>query len=98
MTVTEREKTWVMVEVTERDIALGRRASALWCPVALATKRALQRAHVEVSRKRIVIPPEWDDDGDELTWETPAVVERWVRRFDEGERVKPFGFRMEIDW
>lgn len=72
------------ISVTAQDITNGRRYSLTHCPIALAIKRRLKGAHVEVDYCAIVI-----DD------KKFCPVEQFQSDFDAGRPVKPSRFALE---
>ena len=81
----------VRVEVTQEDIEKGKRKAGWACPIARAIKR-----RVPQSRRRDVFV-------EHALWEVgyhvrplPRTAQRFVKRFDAGEPVKPFAFMTEV--
>lgn len=83
----------VRVEVTQNDIRKGRRGDCANCPIARAVKRVtrVQNALVEddgtisfSKRDNIVIIP------------ASEKRERFISKFDAGEKVEPIVFLMNI--
>lgn len=77
----------MMIEVTENHIAFGEESSANLCPVALAIRERTRRK-VRVNRHQISFGPR-----EHVA--TPRSVAQFVTRFDNGDPVKPFRFRLE---
>ena len=79
------------VEVNEEHIANGTPESSESCAVALAI--------FERTGKRVFVC------DDEIRWyrgprflravEPPLCVKDWIKRFDAGEKVEPFGFELD---
>jgi hypothetical protein len=74
----------IRISVTAKDIAAGARNDCTACPIALAMRRA-------------GLSEPWARPGN-LFWErdrsaeTPDVAADFMKRFDDGEPVKPFRF------
>lgn len=73
----------VKIEVTARDIEMGRPHRPRSCPIAFGILR--------------VFPVGWVSVGDTITvgngeWKTPPSMLRFIKRFDAGKPVKPFTF------
>lgn len=81
-----------MIRVTRKDIAEGVSADVTACPVFLAVNRQLEL----VDQYNV-----WNADYDEVDLNdkirTPGVVKRFMQRFDEGKKVKPFSFRLNFN-
>lgn len=79
------------INVSSRDILFGFPYESDYCPIAIALKRQFPDKDVSVSESgRIEI-------GDEvvfLSQKTLNKVVDFVKRFDSGEDVKPFRFRI----
>ena len=82
------------IEVTQEHIDNGVRKDAGCCPVGLALKDAgVQDPDVQRSFAR------WEEVSGE--WrrtklpELPAAAQLFIERFDAGEPVRPFTFRLE---
>lgn len=77
------------ISVTADDIAQGVRKSICGCPVARATRRALglQDSMVCVFGAIYIrgVPVE-----------PPLAVDRWIQAFDDGGKVSPFTFDLEV--
>jgi hypothetical protein len=76
------------VDVTAADIAEGHPLACSFCPVALATSRAMGRP-VHVSAFITV------KDYPRLSWGLPDAVYVFVKAFDAGLPVAPFSFVLE---
>lgn len=81
-----RKPATVMVKVGPLDIKRGWRCSPGHCPVARAMKRALGSRHMHVATEY------WDVDG--AVFPNPREVTLFIKRFDRGQPVKPFTFRI----
>jgi hypothetical protein len=83
----------VLVHVTNDDIRNGECLSCHACPVALAIRRKLSawrpQPGVSVGAQTIVV------DG--YRFVTPVRVTRFIRRFDGGDTVQPFAFRLRAE-
>lgn len=91
------------IKVTKQDIQQGIMGRSSYCPVALGTNRALTAAsgfatvtsHIGAYNLGFAL-----DDGDEycsLGWQkTPSKVRRFILDYDEGKKVKPFNFTLEV--
>jgi hypothetical protein len=78
----------MIVRVTKKHILHGECGSLCKCPVALAIHDAANCGHVNVTTARVIV------DGTQV--KAPRSVSRFVQRFDLGEQVKPFAFRLSI--
>ncbi len=81
------------IEVTQHDIDNGKRKSCTKCPVALAVNRTL-RAEASVGKRTINII--YGDATFEEGISTPTSAADFIRKYDEGEEVKPFNFELEL--
>jgi hypothetical protein len=79
----------VTVKITADDIAAGETVSANNCPIALALKRHFPR------RKEIAVG-DWSIRLGSTVIGIPKKAERFLDRFDDGKRVRPFSFEIEI--
>lgn len=79
------------IEVTEDDIARGKRCDARSCPIALAIRRAVGREYgVLVAYSNIYLGL---DEQAVPDWRmTPPAIERWLLDYDNGLAVQPFSF------
>lgn len=77
-----------MIEVTQEDIDQGQRAEIRECAIALALNRTFDSHYSVVS-------PTFFSVG---TWfaKLPKAAREFVRKFDAGERVKPFCFALPM--
>ena len=74
------------VEINEEHIANGKPEDGDACAVAIAI--------FERTGKKVCVTE------DEINWkrfgiETPLCVRDWIRAFDSGEKVEPFGFELD---
>jgi hypothetical protein len=77
-----------IIHVTKRDISHGVAGSCHECPVALAVTRTLGvHGGVNVTPKAI--------KAGGRVYRTPQSVVRFIRRFDSGDPVAGFGFRLQ---
>jgi hypothetical protein len=79
------------IEVTEQDIAAGRRRQPSACPIALAVKRAYAVERASVAEYDIIVT-RWCDR--QFKWRTPTPAASFIERFDKGEKVEPFSFEL----
>jgi hypothetical protein len=85
------------IVVTAEDIRRGRRHSYCSCPVAKAARRAFRMK----PGRRLVVRHEAifvgaPDDDEMWVGKTPAGVDDFITKFDNGEPVEPFKFLMEF--
>lgn len=74
------------IKVTEEDIIKGWNASAHYCPVALAAKRAFASEEITVGPEALFLKCN--------RFTLPFKAKLFITRFDAGEQVKPFSFRL----
>lgn len=81
------------IQVTQEDINKGLRGVPDSCHVALAVKKALNTAKVEVGDGFI----SWNHWSTKTNWNKGKIeiVEMFVRAFDKGYDVTPFEFELE---
>lgn len=79
----------MLVEVTQQDINKGLPKIVGACAVALAVQRAYGVPTAWIGPLRI-----GTKGGENGTHDTPPSVDRWIQRFDAGERVEPFSFNI----
>lgn len=75
------------VEVTADDIKRGKKNEPEHCPIARAIDRLYPGNEVSVNDDTAEI--------DDCTFSLPLIAERFVSRFDAGEKVKPFKFVLD---
>ena len=76
----------LIVKITWAHIRDGQRGSDCDCPIALAVKDALLTNSVRVGADGIYINHlRWDVDKEDL---------KFIERFDNGKRVRPYSFRL----
>jgi hypothetical protein len=80
------ERRGVLVSVTHQDVKQGRCGSFDGCPVALAVRRAVGTASVDVRRGRIRVGRQ--------AFRLPRSAYRFIQKFDGGYQVSGFGFRL----
>lgn len=87
------------VTVTAADIRNGKKNSTCDCPIALAIRRQLkvERGEIEVSSSISLKPRKmpWWGAYDFISYDLSLRADRFIRAFDEGEKVKPFSFTAE---
>lgn len=74
------------VQITQRDIDVGLRASPSRCPLALAVRRQVRAPVVYVAGRELCVLPR---RGEWLTWPLPPSLREWVARYDAGRSVAP---------
>lgn len=79
----------VTIDVTADDIAKGKPKEPCDCPIAIATDRAFGGG-VAISCGQTLIGINFVD------YSLPVPARRFIRRFDDGENVKPFSFSVEV--
>lgn len=84
--LTRFKRRGALVSVTEQDIEQGRCGSFGGCPVALAVRRVMGTANVDVRRARIRVGRQ--------AFRLPRSAYRFIQRFDGGYQVSGFGFRL----
>jgi hypothetical protein len=77
------------VVVTEDDIADGMPRYSKSCPVSLAASRAAGRPVIVGESIKFIV-----GTGEEAHLE--PFVRQWIKKFDEGGEVSPFGFEIEL--
>lgn len=82
----------IRINVTKKDIRYGKRGEARNCPIARACKRAgLKQVNVlgyQVYAAQALV------DYDERTFKMPIKAQRFVKSYDNGEKVSPFSFTL----
>lgn len=76
------------IHVTKKDIKSGKRSSPRLDPIALAIRRATGEI-VFVGSSFIEIGDNWP--------EVKGKVAEFIKRFDEGKKVKPFNFDLVVE-
>lgn len=75
--------------VTEEDIKLGR--EGINCPIEIAASR-VAGTEISVGSTVMFTPGSRDRRRSNL----PLFVQGWIRKFDDYEDVRPFGFEVEL--
>jgi hypothetical protein len=83
----------MLIEVTQEDIDAGKREDCRNCPIALAVKRACPNwLNIAVSWQ-----VEADTiNGDPIEIQLPQEAEDFVGMFDDGMKVQPFTFTLDL--
>lgn len=80
------------IEVTQEDIRKGKRFQNDACPVALAVQRTLKRQAIIGDRLFSL----YNKRGLIYTYGTlPKAVQLFINKFDNKEKVEPFGFTLK---
>jgi hypothetical protein len=85
-----KNKTEVVITVTESHIKRGKIQDSNSCPVALALRSKKYRA-VNVDDDSINFV---NRSGRDVELDTPKKVSTFIERFDSGKKVKPFSFKL----
>ena len=81
------------INVTDRDIRLGKRNSNGCCPVARAICKAKRISFTENNLWNVVsVGHTQVDVRNEHSVMLPDKVRTWINKFDSGEKVRPFSF------
>lgn len=83
------------ISITAQDIKNGKACSRNSCPVALAIKKALPGCPVWVDSWFIDIIRTELEFPLITAYHTNDKIERFIKTFDEGGRVKPFSFDLD---
>jgi hypothetical protein len=83
----------IRVRVSQRDINTGQPMEDTQCPIAKAFRRASGKRNVEVTFSRIFIGGMWSQHS--YSYKLPSSAINFIRRFDDGKKVKPFEFTVE---
>lgn len=81
----------MIVSVTEEHIKNGEPKSFSGCPIALACKELFPNCDIDVDLESIGVYPN-NERYDFLM--TPKKAQNFIKKFDDGEKVKPFSFRV----
>ena len=85
------------IEVKASDIKKGEPGSPYWCPIALAVKRRVGKRVLKKFPVSVVLGVEFDkEDGDTIIAPLPVRAHNFVTKFDYGEPVKPFSFKLKV--
>jgi hypothetical protein len=91
MSDSQKRKTRINVEVTEKDIERARRNDSYRCVVAQAIARALPEAtNIEVDSQST----RYTLGGVRYCYFTPYAVQGYVIGFDAGDEIHPFSFQL----
>lgn len=85
-----------MVNVTQEDIDGARKCDSTNCAVAKAILHADIPQMKSVAVGPIIGYVYLEDDRD-LFFRLPAEVALFIRHFDQGKRVEPFSFELELE-
>lgn len=85
---------FMKIEVKQEHIEKGKRQDACHCPVALAIKDTVKVKFVYVHLFEINLKKKWARKAVEIT--LSKKVEKFVKKFDDGKKVKPFSFELKI--
>ena len=80
----------IKVKVTKKDIANGKRSKCTKCPIALAIRRVQGCSTYMVSSYSIY------NRSYEYLCNLPKKAANFVSQFDDGNKVKPFSFTVEL--
>ena len=83
----------LLIEVNQNDIDNGVQGVSCKCPVARAIKRTMRIKGVEVNADYILLK----SGKTSIECAVPASVMRFINIFDEGAKVKPFKFNLNIE-
>lgn len=78
----------MIIEVTDKHIAAGRKDDCYECPIALAVLDKLPESRVVVGASYIYITG--------TNYDLPWRAVEFIDRFDKNLRVDPFSFRLSI--
>lgn len=87
----------IIVEVTKRDIDKGQVSNAMYCPVALALRRALPYAH---RINMIIVGPDYAElyhwrNGHRVI-QLGRVAATAISEFDHHRPIEPFEFEIDV--
>lgn len=85
----------VAINVTEKDIRKGCKGDDQNCPIARAVLKNLKNGYVSVDCTGQIRVSD-AEDGVMVDTDTSIRRERFITKFDNGEKVKPFRFLMNI--
>lgn len=78
------------INVTAEDIRLGKKDQPASCAIARAAKRlGLKKVNVDNTL-------DFSKDGREWFAVLPSKAKEFINRFDDGAKVKPFSFSVEV--
>ena len=78
------------IQVTKQDIKNGVPGQACKCPISLAISRASGMKKVFVEGPSIPL------HNYRYFGSKPDQIEQFIERFDEGDKVRPFNFELEL--
>lgn len=87
------------VQVTSKDIREGRERSCIACPIALAIKRLLPDAYIEVGSTGVNFYRNTSDESPFYTSVLPDKAAHFIEDFDDDLsiiRLEPFSFSLYI--
>lgn len=82
----------MIIKVTQEHIDEGFPGEADSCPVALAIQQKTGDLHATVNAKCIFFRYRSKDK----TRKTPKKVVNFIKKFDSGDKVKPFSFELSV--
>ena len=100
-----KNKNKITINVTARDIRRGEPDNPSYCPVAIAIHRKTGEHNIEVSCLSIfntIYHNDYKDSGkvfkdsEKIFIDSPKKVQKFVSKFDDGKKVKPFKFQLDI--
>ena len=77
----------MIIKVIQRHIKNGVRLNPFSCPIALALREKLNSYHIKVDKDECVI--------DTLVYKLPRFAQHFIKKFDDGKKVKPFNFKLD---
>lgn len=72
------------INVTAKDISLGKPYMCACCPIALALRSKFKNKLIKVIADEFSV--------DHIDYELPIKAQNFITRFDHGMKVKPFSF------
>lgn len=88
-----KNKTEVVITVTESHIKRGNIAESKSCPIALAF-HSKKYTNVDVDGDTVVFT---NRSGREIDFALPNKAKKFIDRFDSGKKVKPFSFTLKYN-
>lgn len=79
----------IKIQVTQEDIAKGKKSDSSCCPVALACLKTLNKTWSNVFEQLSLI-----EDGGMEIFAKRRQLEDFIHKFDAGEKVEPFEFEL----
>jgi hypothetical protein len=86
----------ITLDITDKDIRLGRRENCQLCPAARAAKRLRLAPVVQVSEDGVYFYSL--SSGTLAVYDASKTLEKFIRRFDEGRPVKPLRVVLRKEW